>query len=79
MASEILGMALLAAGDLDAALRLLPREINDEMVNNFNVANSFYRFHLMRGQALARSGDADAAERALHTARGYRHPAYVYV
>lgn len=79
VASEILGMAMLAAGDLDAALRLLPHEINDEMVNNFNVANSFYRFHLMRGEALARSGDADAAERALHTARGYRHPAYVYV
>lgn len=79
VASEILGMAMLAAGDLQAALRLLPDEITDEMTNNFNVANSFYRFHLMRAQALARSGDADAAERALTTARTHRHPAYVYV
>lgn len=79
VASEILGMAMLAAGDLETALRLLPNEINDEMTNNFNVANSFYRFHLMRAQALAHSGDADAAERALNTARAHRHPAYVYV
>ncbi len=79
VASEILGMAMLAAGDLVAALRLLPNEIDDEMTNNFNLANSFYRFHLMRAQALARCGDVDAAERALGTARTHRHPAYVYV
>src|SRR5262249_55977511 len=30
-------------------------------------------------QALARSGDADAADRALDAARAHRHPAYVYV
>ncbi|MDP7730005.1 helix-turn-helix transcriptional regulator [Mycobacterium sp. TY813] len=79
VASEILGMAMLAAGDLVAALRLLPNEIDDEMTNNFNLANSFYRFHLMRAQALARCGDVDAAERALGSARTHRHPAYVYV
>jgi DNA-binding CsgD family transcriptional regulator len=43
------------------------------------VANSFHRFHLLRAQALARSGDADAAGRALNTARAHRHPAYVYI
>jgi hypothetical protein len=34
---------------------------------------------LLRAQALARSGDVDAAEHALATARAHRHPAYVYV
>jgi len=34
---------------------------------------------LLRAQALARSGETDAAERALDTARAHRHPAYVYV
>jgi DNA-binding CsgD family transcriptional regulator len=79
VASEILGMVALAAGDLDAALRHLPEGIDDETTNNFNVVNSFHRFHMMRAQALARSGDTDAAERAVKTARAHRHPAYVYV
>ncbi|WP_156690444.1 helix-turn-helix transcriptional regulator [Mycobacterium sp. Marseille-P9652] len=79
VASEILGMARLAAGDLGAALELLPENIGDDMTNNFNVVNSFHRFHLMRAQALARSGDADGAERAMKTARMYQHPAYIYV
>ncbi|OBI92979.1 helix-turn-helix transcriptional regulator [Mycobacterium asiaticum] len=78
VASEILGMVMLAAGDLPAALWHLPERIDHEMTNNFNVVNSFYRFHLLRAQALARSGDVDAAEHALNTARGHRHPAYVY-
>jgi DNA-binding NarL/FixJ family response regulator len=79
VAAEILGMVALAAGDLDAALRHLPGEIEIEMANSFHVVNSFHRFHLLRAQALARSGDADAADRALDTARAHRHPAYVYV
>ena len=78
MASEILGMVALAAGDLDAALRHLPYELGVEMANSFHVVNSFHRFHLLRAQALARSGDADAADRALNTARAHRHPAYIY-
>jgi DNA-binding NarL/FixJ family response regulator len=79
MASEILGMVMLAAGDLDAALRHLPYEVDAEMASSFHVVNSFHRFHLLRAQALARCGDADAADRALQTARAHRHPAYVYV
>jgi DNA-binding CsgD family transcriptional regulator len=43
------------------------------------LANSFYRFHLLRAQALARSGEVDAAETALRTAHAHRHPSYVYV
>lgn len=49
------------------------------MANSFHVVNSFQRFHLLRAQALARSGDADGAERTLHNARRHRHPAYVWV
>ncbi|OBF45923.1 hypothetical protein A5787_00850 [Mycobacterium sp. 852002-50816_SCH5313054-b] len=79
VASEILGMVMLAAGDLDAALRHLPEEIDAEMANSFHVVNSFHRFHLLRAQALARSGDADGADRALRKAQEHRHPAYVYV
>lgn len=79
VAAEILGMVKLAAGDLNAALRHLPEEVDPEMANSFHVVNSFYRFHLLRAQALARSGDADAAATALNTARAQQHPAYVYV
>ncbi|OBI81444.1 hypothetical protein A9X00_09120 [Mycobacterium sp. 1245805.9] len=79
VAAEILGMVTLAAGDLTAALRELPKGIDEELADNFNVVNSFHRFHLLRAQALARSGDTDAADRALSTARAHRHPAYVYV
>ena len=79
VSAEILGMVMLAAGDLDAALRHLPEEIDAEMANSFHVVNSFHRFHLLRAQALARSGDAEGADRALNTARAHRHPAYVYV
>jgi len=78
-AAQIFGMAALAAGDLEAALRYLPAELDPALVNDFHVANSFYRFCLLRVQALARSGDADAAEQTLRLARAHAHPAYEYV
>ena len=37
------------------------------------------QMHLLRAQALARTGDAPGADRALKTARAHRHPAYVFV
>jgi DNA-binding NarL/FixJ family response regulator len=79
MASEILGMVMLAAGDLGAALRHLLVGLDGELANSFHVVNSFHRFSLLRAQALARCGDADAAGRALDMARAHRHPAYIYV
>jgi ATP/maltotriose-dependent transcriptional regulator MalT len=79
VASETLGMVMLAAGDLDTALRHLPAEIGAETASSFNVVNSFHRFSLLRAQALARCGDADGAARALAIAIAHRHPAYVYV
>lgn len=82
LASEILGMTQLAAGDLDAVLRLVPEALDAngvEVANSFHVANSFYRFQLLRAQALARTGDVDGARRSLEMARTHWHPAYVYV
>ena len=79
VAAEILGMAYLAAGDLQGALRHLPDDASVESANSFHVVNSFHRFHLLRAQALARTGDASGADRALKTARAHQHPAYVFV
>jgi DNA-binding CsgD family transcriptional regulator len=78
LASAIVGMAALWAGDLDAALSHLPDHVDGDRAD-FSVAFSFHRFHLLRAQALARAGDPDAAEAALQTARAHRHPAYEYV
>lgn len=78
LADSIAGMAALAAGDLPGALRLLPG-IDTSTDADFVMANSFHRFQVLRAQALARSGKADAAEAALQTALAHRHPSYVYV
>jgi DNA-binding CsgD family transcriptional regulator len=78
MAAAISGIAALAAGDLRAALRQLPAESAAEDAD-FVLVNSFYRFHLLRTQALARLGDVAAAEQAMRVAEADRHPAYVLV
>ncbi|MGJ0119898.1 LuxR C-terminal-related transcriptional regulator [Williamsia sp. MIQD14] len=80
VADQILGMAHLAAGDLIAALRLLPArfEPSDWAGRGFLSVNSFARFHLLRAQVLARLGDASAAATAIATARTLHHPGYAY-
>jgi DNA-binding CsgD family transcriptional regulator len=78
-AAQILGMTTYLAGNLVATLRHLPESVAPELANDFHVVNSFHRFHLLRAQALARSGDVDSAERALDTARAHAHPAYAFV
>lgn len=78
LAAAIDGMAALAAGDLTRALRHLPAEPADAD-SDFVVANSFYRFHVLRAHTLALTGDAEAAAAALQRADTHRHPAYVYV
>jgi DNA-binding CsgD family transcriptional regulator len=78
MAEAIVGVTALGAGDLAAALRHLPAS-DAAVEEDFVLANSFHRFQLMRVQALARSGDAETAARALGNARKYRHPAYEYI
>jgi DNA-binding CsgD family transcriptional regulator len=77
MASAIVGMVALAAGDLRTALRELPAESAAEDPDMVHV-NSFFRFHLLRTQVLARLGDVDAAEAALRIAQADRHPTYVF-
>ncbi|MFC5063640.1 helix-turn-helix transcriptional regulator [Actinomycetospora atypica] len=84
VAEEILGMALLAAGDLDAAVRRLTSHadggLHDPATSaSFPVATSVYRFRPLLAQALARSGDVAGAEATLAAAKADRHPAYVYV
>jgi ATP/maltotriose-dependent transcriptional regulator MalT len=44
----------------------------------FLSVNSFSRFHLLRAQALARTGDPNAAAHAIEAAAALRHPAYRY-
>jgi DNA-binding CsgD family transcriptional regulator len=78
MAEAIAGMVALTAGDLRAALGHLPAD-GAAAGADFVLANSFFRFHLLRTQALARSGDVAAAEAALRVAEADRHPAYVLV
>jgi DNA-binding CsgD family transcriptional regulator len=78
LAASIVGMAALAAGDLITALQRLPVQ-SASAGADFVLANSFYRFQLLRAQALVRSGDVEAGDAALRIARQYRHPAYVYV
>ncbi len=78
MAVAALGMAALARGDLVSALRHL-----DSAAESFggygDVSGLFYRFRILWTEALARSGDAAAAEAALEATRRSRHPAYEYV
>lgn len=78
MAAAIAGMVALSAGDLRAALRQLPSESAADDAD-FVLVNSFYRFHLLRTQALARTGDIEAAEAAMKIAEADRHSAYVLV
>ena len=78
LAASIVGMTALAAGDLTTALQRIPAE-RASTGADFVLANSFYRFQLLRAQALVRSGDLEAGEAVLRIAREYRHPAYVYV
>lgn len=80
VAAQILGMAHLAAGDLTAALHHLPVRFDpgDWVGRGFLSVNSFSRFHLLRAQALARTGDPNAAAHAIEAAATLRHPAYRY-
>lgn len=74
VARQLLGMAHYGAGHLEEALRLFPDGLDD--AHDFVVANTFYRFQLLRAQVLARRGNVPAAQRVLDAARVHRHPAY---
>ena len=78
MAAAIVGACALAAGDLGTAARELPAE-TAALDADFVLVNSFYRFHLLRTQVLARLGQTEAAEQAMRVAEAERHPTYVLV
>ncbi len=82
VASAILGMATLYAGELDRSVGLLRKALTefDLLENDSGVpyrANGMsYQFMVHYVEALARSGDTDAALAALEQAEGARHPAF---
>jgi len=78
MATAALGMTALGSGDLIAA-----RHHFDSARESFGdygeISGLFYRFRILHTEALARSGDREAAAASLESTRQSRHPAYEYV
>lgn len=78
MATAVLGMTALGAGDLPAALRNLDSAA--AAIGGYGeISGIFYRFKIVHTEALARSGQLDAAAAALADTSASRHPAYAYV
>lgn len=78
MATAVLGMTALGGGDLPTALRRLGAA--DAGIGSYGeISGIFYRFKILHTEALARSGQVDAAVAALRATRDSRHPAYSYV
>lgn len=78
MATAVLGMTALAKGDLATALRCLGSAATG--IGSYGeISGIFYRFNILHTEALARSGQVDAAVTALEGTGGSRHPAYTYV
>jgi DNA-binding CsgD family transcriptional regulator len=78
MAVAALGMTALAQGDLLAALRHLSSAA-DSFGDYGDISGLFYRFRILYTEALARSGDIEAAVASLEATDDARHPAYPYV
>ena len=78
MAIAALGMAALAKGDLVVAVRCLSAASNGLGTQN-DVSGLLYRFSIMHTEALARSGQIDAATSAMEATRQLRHPSFPYV
>jgi DNA-binding CsgD family transcriptional regulator len=55
------------------------RSARDSFGDHGNISGLFYRFRISLTEALARSGDMEAAVNSLDTTRRTRHPAYEYV
>jgi len=78
MAVGALGITALAAGRVADAVRHLSAALAG--FGDYGVVSGLsYRFRIGYVEALARSGDVDAASAALTVARASRHPAYRYV
>lgn len=78
MATAVLGMTALGRGDLPTALRCLGAA-GAGIGSYGEISGIFYRFKILHTEALARSGQVDAAVAALQATRDSRHPAYSYV
>jgi DNA-binding NarL/FixJ family response regulator len=78
MAVAAMGMTALARGDLRAALRHLGSAA-DSFGDYGDISGLFYRFRILYTEALARSGDIEAAVHSLDATDQGRHPAYPYV
>ncbi|BBZ66537.1 LuxR family transcriptional regulator [Mycolicibacterium insubricum] len=78
MASALLGMTALGGGDLPTALRCFDTAAAG--IGSYGeVSGIYYRFKISATEALARSGQVDAAVAALAQLTDTRHPAYDYV
>lgn len=78
LAIGALGMAALAKGDLDVAVRCLSAASNGLGGQN-DISGMLYRFSIIHTEALARSGQVDAAVMFLEATRQIRHPSFLYV
>jgi DNA-binding NarL/FixJ family response regulator len=78
MAIAALGMTAIGKGDLVAALGYL-RSASDGFGDSGEISGTFYRFRILHTEALARSGNVDAAVASLEATRRSRHPTYKYV
>jgi DNA-binding CsgD family transcriptional regulator len=78
MAIAARGMTAMAHGDLVGALEQL-RCARDSFGGYGESSGLFYRFRILLTEALARSGDIDAALASLEATRRDKHPAYQYV
>jgi DNA-binding CsgD family transcriptional regulator len=85
VATAILGMAVLYTGDIDRAVRLLGTALVefDAYETDTSVAyranGMSYQFMVHYTEALARSGDVDAAVNALAQMQNARHPAFTFL
>jgi DNA-binding NarL/FixJ family response regulator len=78
MAIAALGMAALAKGDLVVAVRCLSAASNG-LGDQTDPSGILYRFSIMHTEALARSGQVEAAAAAMEATRQLRHPSFPYV
>ena len=78
MAVGAVGMTALGIGDLNAALRHFATA-QAGFGEYGNISGLFYRFRILHTEALARSGDMQAAVQSLDSTTQNRHPAYEYV
>lgn len=78
VARAIAGMAALGAGDLATAVQCL-RDAIDELTDGADSTGSLHRFTIAYTEALARSGEVEAARRAHAQMQACRHPSLSFV